>query len=207
MGTETLGESPARLPWQACPSTPVKNMKRNASSMQESSDFPQPSPSQKRLKLIEAAMAGEGFSDHSGSSITSPNATVNNARNISAFQPSVSVGLNVNQTPAFPQTPTRSATTLPSCSSPEPFSQQSSASTTKDGSMAWSGEITPELIEDMVKVLSKLPDYIRKLDRKRIATEKSLEARKNKVQYLEDEIKRLKDRQKELEFIIDGEHK
>lgn len=57
--------------------------------------------------------------------------------------------------------------------------------------MAWSGEITPELIEDMVKVLSKVPDYIRKLDRKQIATEKSLNARKNRVQYLEDEIKRL----------------
>lgn len=57
--------------------------------------------------------------------------------------------------------------------------------------MAWSGEITAELIEDMVKVLSKVPDYIRKLDRKQIATEKSLNARKNRVQYLEDEIKRL----------------
>ena len=57
--------------------------------------------------------------------------------------------------------------------------------------MTWSGEITPELIEDMVKVLSKVPDYIRKLDRKQIATEKSLNARKNRVQYLEDEIKRL----------------
>jgi archaellum component FlaC len=57
--------------------------------------------------------------------------------------------------------------------------------------MAWSGEITPELIGDMVKVLNKLPDYIRKLDRKRIASEKSLEARKNKIQHLEDEIKRL----------------
>lgn len=57
--------------------------------------------------------------------------------------------------------------------------------------MAWSGEITAELIEDMVKVLSKVPDYIRKLDRKQIATEKSLNSRKNRVQYLEDEIKRL----------------
>ena len=92
--------------------------------------------------------------------------------------------------------------------------------------MAFPGEITPELIEDMVKVLSKVPDYIRKLDKKRIATEKSLDARKKKVQYLEDEIKRLvtksrinpidnaqrflprlKDRQKELELIIDGEYK
>ena len=43
----------------------------------------------------------------------------------------------------------------------------------------------------MVKVLSKVPDHIRKLDKKRIAAEKSLDARKNKVQYLEDEIKRL----------------
>lgn len=54
--------------------------------------------------------------------------------------------------------------------------------------MAWSGEITPELIGDVVKVLIKIPDYIRKIDRKRIAAEKSLQARKNKVQYLEDEV-------------------
>jgi hypothetical protein len=176
--------------------------------MQESSDFPQASPSQKRLKLIEAAVLGEDSSDNSGPSSTSPNVTVNSARYISTFQPSPSVGLHVNHAPALPQTPTRSATTLATCSSPKPFnlSQQSSASTTKDESMAWSGEITPELIENMVKVLNKLPDYIRKLDRKRIATEKSLEARKNKVQHLEDEIKRLKDRQKELELIIDGEY-
>jgi hypothetical protein len=51
-----------------------------------------------------------------------------------------------------------------------------------------SGEITPELIENMVNVLSKIPDYIRKLDKKRIATEKSFDARKK---YLEDEVKRL----------------
>jgi hypothetical protein len=58
--------------------------------MQESSDSPQASPSQKRLKLIEAALADGGSSGHSGPSITSPNATVNNARNISALQPSPS---------------------------------------------------------------------------------------------------------------------
>jgi hypothetical protein len=93
MGIESPSESPARSHWQARASTPVKNMKRNAYSMQESSDFSQASPSQKRLKLIEAAMAGEDSSDHSGPSITSPNATVNNARNISTFQPSTSGGL------------------------------------------------------------------------------------------------------------------
>ena len=54
--------------------------------MEESSDFPQASPSQKRLKLIEAALAEGGSSDHSGPSIMSPNATLNNARNISALQ-------------------------------------------------------------------------------------------------------------------------
>ena len=79
--------------------------------------------------------------------------------------------------------------------------------------------MTPELIES---VLSNLADYIRKGDRKRIATEKSRDAWKNKALYLEDEVKRLvmkipaplnnaqrllsrlKDRQKELELIIDG---
>ena len=84
MGTESPPTSQ-----QAPPSTPVNNMKRNASSMQESPDFPQASPSQKRLKLIEAAMAG-GSSDHSGPSTTSSNATVSDARNMFALQPSPS---------------------------------------------------------------------------------------------------------------------
>ena len=54
-----------------------------------------------------------------------------------------------------------------------------------------SEEITPELIGNMINVFKNVPDYIRKLDRKRIAAERSLEARNNKIQYLEDEVKRL----------------
>ena len=54
-----------------------------------------------------------------------------------------------------------------------------------------SEEMTPELIGNMVNVFSNVPDYIRKLDRKRIAAERSLEARNNKIQYLEDEVQRL----------------
>jgi hypothetical protein len=83
-------ESPATS--QVHPSTPVKILKRDASSMQESFDFPQDSPSQKRRKLIAAALVEGGSSGHSGLSITSPNATDNNAWNIlvSALQPSPS---------------------------------------------------------------------------------------------------------------------
>ena len=84
MGTESPVTSQARA------STPVKTMKRNASSMQESSDFSEASPSQKRLKLIEAVLADGGSSDHSGPLITSPNATVNNTGNTYALQPSPS---------------------------------------------------------------------------------------------------------------------
>ena len=84
MGTE----SPAKSSSQANASNPVTNMKRNASSMQELSDSPQASPSQKRLKVIEAALAHEGSSSHSGPSITSPNTTVNDARNIFQSSPS-----------------------------------------------------------------------------------------------------------------------
>jgi len=63
-----------------------------------------------------------------------------------------------------------------------------------------SGKVTPELIENMVT--NVIPGYIRKLDRKRTAAEKSLDARNKKIAYLEDEVKRLKDRQKELELIV-----
>ena len=61
----------------------VPPLKRNASLMEESSQL---SPSQKRARLIEDALAedrGES-SSHSGPSISSPNAT--NPRNISASQ-------------------------------------------------------------------------------------------------------------------------
>ena len=58
--------------------------------MDELSDLPQASPSQKRYKIIETTLAEGGSSGHPGPSIiTSPNATVNNARS-SALQPSPS---------------------------------------------------------------------------------------------------------------------
>lgn len=53
-----------------------------------------------------------------------------------------------------------------------------------------SEEMTPELIRNVVNLFSNIPDYIRKLDRKRIAAEKSRDAWKNRAQYLEDEVKR-----------------
>jgi hypothetical protein len=76
--------------------------------------------------------------------------------------------------------------------------------------------MTPEMIGSM---LNTIPDYFRKLDRNRIAAEKSLDVRNKKIEYLENEVKRsvikslcslmlngcparLKDRQKELELII-----
>jgi hypothetical protein len=54
-----------------------------------------------------------------------------------------------------------------------------------------SGEMTPELIRNAVNVLSKVPDCIQKLQRKQIATDKSLDAKNKRIQYLEkvcDEI-------------------
>lgn len=82
MGTESLESSQ----W-----TPVKNMKRDASYMQESSDFHELSTSQKRVKLMdETTIAEKGFSDHSAPPISSPDVTVNETRNISALQSSPS---------------------------------------------------------------------------------------------------------------------
>jgi archaellum component FlaC len=46
--------------------------------------------------------------------------------------------------------------------------------------------VTTELIE----LVNVIPDYIRKLDKRRIAAEKCLDARNKKIEYLEDEVKR-----------------
>lgn len=51
--------------------------------------------------------------------------------------------------------------------------------------------MAPESTGDIFNVLGSISDYIRKLDRKRIAAEKSLDARNKKIEYLEDEVKRL----------------
>lgn len=59
--------------------------------------------------------------------------------------------------------------------------------------------MTPELIGNMVYAFGNIPDYIRKIERKRIATEKSLDARKKKVQYLEDEGVRFEEERKRFE--------
>ncbi|KAH9485117.1 hypothetical protein JR316_0002024 [Psilocybe cubensis] len=64
-------------------------------------------------------------------------------------------------------------------------------------------------IRDVVHKLNVIPDYVQKLDRKRIAAEKSRDTKKSKieslttrVQSLEEEVKKLKAREKELEEVI-----
>jgi len=195
------------------PASSTTAMKRGASVMD---DFPEASPSQKRIRLMEAVLGTGGSSDHPGaSSILSPdvsNVTVGgtpsntDAPQASAKYNNVGVRLPANNA-AHPQTPTKLAIHSPSpCPGPFDFSlgsQQSSASNAQDdGHPLGSGEMAPESIENIFNVLGSIPDYIRKLDRKRIAAEKSLDARNKKIEYLEDEVKRLKDRQKELELII-----
>lgn len=69
-------------PSQTPASSPLKNMKRDASSIGELSNLFQLSPSQKRRRLIEAALAEDGGS--SGLPTSSPNASTSNA----ALQPS-----------------------------------------------------------------------------------------------------------------------
>ncbi|KAF8813819.1 hypothetical protein BYT27DRAFT_6358101 [Phlegmacium glaucopus] len=216
--------SPATSQAPASSSPPYRHTKRTASIMEEPSDFPQASPSQKRIRLMETALRAG-----------TPGGTPSKPRNINPPQTSPSARLTADNV-AFPQTPTRSAR-RPTIHSPSPSldpldfelgSQQSTASTAPDDNMASkleSGELTPELIGSMVNVLGSIPDYIRKLSRKLVAAEKSRDARTKKIEYLEDEVKRsvmkslhplniskaprgraarLRDRQKELELIIAG---
>jgi len=70
-------------------------------------------------------------------------------------------------------------------------------------------ELTVDSVSNMIRQLGKLPDYVRKLERKKIAAEKSRDAKntkmvnlQNEVQTLEREITRLKAREKELEEVI-----
>lgn len=186
------------------PTTPLRQ-KRTLSVVEEPFDFT--SPSQKRTKVIETALGAGGSSRHPGAPSISFPYLSNAVGGTPQALPSVG-GVPA----ASPQTPTRSDRTLATCSpspSPEPLesvSQQCKASTAEDNLACplSSGELTPESIGNMVDVLGTVPDYIRKSEKKRIMAEKGLDVRNKKIEYLEDEVKRLKGRQKELELIIAG---
>lgn len=53
-----------------------------------------------------------------------------------------------------------------------------------------SGDLMLESIVEMVNNLGNVPDYIRKLDGKRVAAEKSRDVQAKKIQDLEDEVER-----------------
>ncbi|PPQ89742.1 hypothetical protein CVT25_014143 [Psilocybe cyanescens] len=83
----------------------------------------------------------------------------------------------------------------------------SSQETLKDESVQ--PTLTPELISDMIRRLQAAPEYIQKLDRKRNAAEKSRDAKNSKmislqeqVNSLENEVQKLKAREKQLEEVI-----
>jgi len=80
---------------------------------------------------------------------------------------------------------------------------------TKEPSMSQNtvcSEISEEFSADSVarnlQFFNELPDYIRKLERRKLAAERSRDAKSQKILDLEAEVERLKRREKELEELV-----
>jgi vacuolar-type H+-ATPase subunit I/STV1 len=61
-----------------------------------------------------------------------------------------------------------------------------------------------ESIEEIISRLDELPAYIKKLQRKKIAAEKSCEVKSRKIAELQKEVERLKAREQDLEEALAG---
>lgn len=160
------------------PPTPKSNPQASHSAFREQPLTPTPlkrglsdedmmTPSQKRLKIMSE------HPDFSCDSVSTPQFV----RSQMQYDPEKEM----------PQTPQRVRSqrsfTIPA------HSQSSTAPSLSQESISRE-EITADSVEEMVQSLSGLPAYIRKLERRKIAAEKSRDAKANKIQALEAEVER-----------------
>jgi len=168
------------------PPTPQSNLQASQSTFHEPPWTPTPfkkrglseentiHPNQKRVKI------GSGNSDFSES-------TLQSVHNQMQYDP----GKEMPQTPQrvqgqrFFTTPSHGQS---QGSSYDPDAGSSGSQETIGGEEI--KELSSESIEEMVRSLGSLPAYIRKLERRKIAAEKSRDAKTNKIKSLEAEVER-----------------
>ncbi|KAF8160787.1 hypothetical protein B0H34DRAFT_698062 [Crassisporium funariophilum] len=76
------------------------------------------------------------------------------------------------------------------------FSSQTTLASDDDG------ELSADVVSSMIGRLGDIPEYIRKIESRKTAAEKSNDAKNKKIAHLKTEVERLKMREKELEDII-----
>ncbi|KAF4620632.1 hypothetical protein D9613_000435 [Agrocybe pediades] len=182
-------------PGQAYPSTPTpssQSTKRDSSSLEDDWDTDMP---QKRVKY-------EGFASPSQPQTPQNMSQSNNLRPETTFS-------SGNNGTWPPQTPPRKVNNGGADSAPifsQPYGSQSSAPSgsqeTLQDAATGNQELTADSISEMLNKLAGTPQLVRKLERRKIAAEKSRDAKASKIAMLEAEVERLKAREKELEAVI-----
>ncbi|KDR75190.1 hypothetical protein GALMADRAFT_226851 [Galerina marginata CBS 339.88] len=167
------------------------------SSSQEGELQPEPSTSSQRPRFKPAAQ--NAISD-----IPTLLGSQNEGGGSGTFAPKTPTRLQYSSTlapsPSLPGTPVRQQ--INSRLASTMGSEIGSPGTLPDGNLK---ELTADSIADMLQQLSRVPEYIRKLEsseKKRRAADKSREAKESKIKKLEDEVEGLKAREKELEAVI-----
>lgn len=167
------------------PPTPQSNPQASHSAFHEPPSTPTPlkrglpedtiTPSQKRLKIA---------SEHPDFSCDSVS-TLQFVRRQMQYDP----GKEMPQTPQRVQSQ-RSFTTPAHGRSydPDALAGPSPSQETLDGEEI--KELSADYVEETVKSLGGLPAYLRKLERRKIAAEKSRDAKANKIRALEAEVER-----------------
>ncbi|KAF8904454.1 hypothetical protein CPB84DRAFT_1960841 [Gymnopilus junonius] len=186
--------------------TPTQSLKRNFSAV-ENSDQPEGTPStaqkRSRLELIQEALA-ETQQDtpsqaHPSSQTQSQPGPSTPARNVNPpfedpFSEHGTGGAwppkRLNDHKRIPrQAPARN----PSYNDVDGCSQVT---------LSDDEGLTSESITKLAQRLQGLAEYVRKLERKKLAAEKSRDAKDSKIAYLQAEVTRLQAREKELEEVI-----
>ncbi|CAA7261723.1 unnamed protein product [Cyclocybe aegerita] len=190
--------------------TPMSSAKRSFSTLDEFAD-PQPSPaSQKRAKTMESALTAQHDEfdailderEHIEHPVASwppqtPKRTSQRPANAGGLLPTPSPMVYGKFQPSVPGPSGGSSGRQPITPGNMPFSSQE----TLDGEDQ--EELSADLIAKLVQPLGDIPAYIRKLERKKVAAEKSRDIKAAKIVDLEKEVERLKAREKELENLVE----
>jgi len=168
---------------------------------------PESGSSQKRKRIMEEALAEQSTPTHSNPQARTAcpsfhrdkGADVEEALWTLPTSPSSSQKLEVphgNQSYGIEEND-------PFISQSSPSSQVSVASsTTMWGSSGKGAELSPDSISTLLRSLDGIPEYLRKLERKKIAAEKSSEAKAKRIAELEAEVEKLKGRNSALRSTI-----
>jgi len=169
------------------------------------STFPlTPSSSQKRKKIIEQALGDQSILTQSKSQTRVVQSTLKHDEESDNDD-----AMTVLLTPPSGLPNSKNRPSERSQNSDDPFvvltpqdSQPAGGSSTMYDPPGRGAELSPDAISTLLSAMDGIPEYVRKLERQRIAAEKSCDAKAKKITELEAEVQKLKERNSALQNAI-----